>query len=133
MSHPPTLPHSRIIAPASRVWRWVLFGLVLAAILLDKLLSWQGIFAKSLCAGALLGYIMQWIFARLSYRHLRPKAAQATSDMYMAMMARWGVGIVGFILIFLLIKPIMGWAVFLGWGLMQLVIVGSLIYFGKKL
>ncbi|MDO4249899.1 MAG: ATP synthase subunit I [Moraxella sp.] len=125
--------YSQAVILASRYWRWSLLILIVLALGIDGILGLQGFFAKGLSVGALLSFAMQWIFTYMSYRHARPQAKQAMAAMYAGMLARWGVGIFGFVLIFVLIKSVYAWAVFLGFILMQISITASLYHFGKKI
>ena len=100
---------------------WLILGLVVIGVLLD---IWQGnhnyAISKNLLAGSVLGWGSQLIFAKISlsksgYQQRR----QIVNRFYQAHMAKWLLTIVGFALIFMLLKPLNAMAVFLGYLALQ--------------
>ena len=101
---------------------WLILGLVAIGVALDV---WQGnsqyAVSKNLLAGSVLGWVSQIIFAKISlsksgYRQRR----QIVHRFYQAHMAKWVLAIVGFALIFLLLKPLNAIAVFAGYLILQM-------------
>lgn len=101
---------------------WLILGLVAIGIALDV---WQGnsqyTVSKNLLAGSVLGWVSQIIFAKISlsksgYQQRR----QIVHRFYQAHMAKWVLIIVGFALIFLLLKPLNAIAVFAGYLILQM-------------
>lgn len=101
---------------------WLILGLVAIGIAWDV---WQGnsqyIVSKNLLAGSVLGWVSQIIFAKISlsksgYQQRR----QIVHRFYQAHMAKWLLTIVGFSLIFLLLKPLNAIAVFAGYLILQM-------------
>ena len=122
MSKPakPFNPHT--IQQAINKQSWLILGLVVIAVLFD---SWQGnnnyIISKNLLAGCVLGWVSQIIFAKISlsksgYQQRR----QIVNRFYQAHMVKWLVIVVGFALIFMLLRPLNAVAVFLGYLALQL-------------
>lgn len=110
--------------------RWLLFIIIMIGMVIDMMIDANLAVARGVFAGALIAYGMQWVFAKLSYRHLRVSGKQMMANMYLGMLVRWVLGIVGFLLTFVLIKP-MPVAVFVGFLSMQAVIFLSLYRLGK--
>ena len=101
---------------------WLILGLVAIGIALDV---WQGnsqyTVSKNLLAGSVLGWVSQIIFAKISlsksgYQQRR----QIVHRFYQAHMVKWLLTIVGFALIFLLLKPLNAIAVFAGYLILQM-------------
>ena len=101
---------------------WLILGLVAIGIVLDV---WQGnsqyVVSKNLLAGSVLGWVSQIIFAKISlsksgYQQRR----QIVHRFYQAYMAKWVLTIIGFALIFLLLKPLNAIAVFAGYLILQM-------------
>ena len=101
---------------------WLILGLVAIGIVWDV---WQGnsqyAVSKNLLAGSVLGWVSQIIFAKISlsksgYQQRR----QIVHRFYQAHMAKWVFTIVGFALIFLLLKPLNAIAVFAGYLILQM-------------
>ena len=101
---------------------WLILGLVAIGIVWDV---WQGnsqyAVSKNLLAGSVLGWVSQIIFAKISlsksgYQQRR----QIVHRFYQAHMAKWMLTIVGFALIFLLLKPLNAIAVFAGYLILQM-------------
>ena len=100
---------------------WLILGLVAIGVALDV---WQGnsqyVVSKNLLAGSVLGWVSQIIFAKISlsksgYQQRR----QIVHRFYQAHMVKWLLTIVGFALIFLLLKPLNAIAVFAGYLILQ--------------
>ena len=101
---------------------WLILGLVAIGIVWDV---WQGnsqyAVSKNLLAGSVLGWVSQIIFAKISlsksgYQQRR----QIVHRFYQAHMAKWVLIIIGFALIFLLLKPLNAIAVFAGYLILQM-------------
>lgn len=101
---------------------WLILGLVAIGVALDV---WQGnsqyAVSKNLLAGSVLGWVSQIIFAKISlsksgYQQRR----QIVHRFYQAHMAKWVLTIIGFALIFLLLKPLNAIAVFAGYLILQM-------------
>ena len=101
---------------------WLILGLVAIGVALDV---WQGnsqyVVSKNLLAGSVLGWVSQIIFAKISlsksgYQQRR----QIVHRFYQAHMVKWLLTIVGFALIFLLLKPLNAIAVFAGYLILQM-------------
>ena len=101
---------------------WLILGLVAIGIVWDV---WQGnsqyVVSKNLLAGSVLGWVSQIIFAKISlsksgYQQRR----QIVHRFYQAHMAKWVLIIIGFALIFLLLKPLNAIAVFAGYLILQI-------------
>ena len=100
---------------------WLILGLVAIGVALDV---WQGssqyAVSKNLLAGSVLGWVSHIIFAKISlsksgYQQRR----QIVHRFYQAHMAKWVLIIIGFALIFLLLKPLNAIAVFAGYLILQ--------------
>lgn len=109
---------------AQKTQRWGLFVLALLAVVGAKVLA-QPSLAKGLIWGAMVAFVMQWLFATISFWRIRPHPKQMMNDMYLAMLARFGAGVVGFLLAFMWLK-LHGLGVVIGFLLMQAWIVVSL-------
>ena len=101
---------------------WLILGLVAIGVALDV---WQGnsqyTVSKNLLAGSVLGWVSQIIFAKISlsksgYQQRR----QIVHRFYQAHMAKCVLTIIGFALIFLLLKPLNAIAVFAGYLALQI-------------
>ncbi|GGM05397.1 hypothetical protein GCM10010099_21880 [Streptomyces cinereus] len=101
---------------------WLILGLVAIGVALDV---WQGssqyAVSKNLLAGSVLGWVSHIIFAKISlsksgYQQRR----QIVHRFYQAHMAKWVLIIIGFALIFLLLKPLNAIAVFAGYLILQI-------------
>lgn len=103
--------------------RWAMLIIAFLGVLLAK--GGYPPIGKGLVWGALVAFAMQWVFFVISFLRVRPHPKQAVNDMYLAMIARWGVGLVGFLLAFAWLK-LNGLGVMLGFVLMQLAIVVTL-------
>lgn len=115
----PFLQQSQALKRTHRQTTWLLCVFLLLAIVIDMLQGAHMVLARNIAAGALIAYVMQWLFARVSYRYNRESKAMMT-QMYVGMLLRWLVGLAGFALSFMLIKPLLAWAVFVGFVVMQL-------------
>lgn len=138
MSRPASKTSRQHIAKFQKFLNWLLFGVVIVAILIDSLLGYRLYFAKGLILGALVGYLMQSVFTFINYSkiHHNQGAAKAgtqmMASMYLAILAKWAIGLLGFGLIFVFVKEMMVAAVFVGLMIMQLGIGVGLYQLGKK-
>jgi len=122
MTQPAKRTQSDQVVRAVKQQLWVLFGLMVFAVLLDTLwMGAQSAVAKSLSLGALLSFISQAIFAWFVFHrtgfHARLYIVQ---QMYRGQMIKWAVTIGGFIVIFITIQPLSAPALFTGFMLMQI-------------
>ncbi len=113
-----------------RLLSWVLFGVIMFAIGVDMVLAKQGALARATSLGACLGFVMHAVFGLLSHRRRRPKANQMLGDMWLGLLGKWTVAIVGFVVIFGYIKVGLPMFVFVGFIIMQLAITVSLYRLG---
>lgn len=111
------------IITAQKTQRWALLVVAVVGVLVAKLAHFA--IGKGIVWGAMVAFLMQWAFTKLSFLHTRPHPKQMMNDMYMAMLARWGVGIVGFLLAFAWLK-LSGLGVIVGFLAMQGAIFVSL-------
>lgn len=109
---------------AQKAQRWGLFVLALLAVVGAKVLA-QPSLAKGLIWGAMVAFVMQWLFATISFWRVRPHPKQMMNDMYFAMLARFGVGVVGFAIAFMWLK-LNGLGVVIGFFVMWVWIVLTL-------
>ncbi len=100
---------------------WWLFVLVIVVVMLDNFwlqtnMSW----AKNFISGAVLNFVSQYAMAKISFRHQDYLARKHTvNQFYLAEVCRWIITIVGFIIIFLLLKPLLAPIVFFGYIVLQ--------------
>lgn len=109
---------------------WALFGLIVFTAVLDAILGYETLVSKGVAVGGLLCFMMQACFTAISYQKSKRLGEQMMKNVAMALLVKWGIGIVGFALIFkatTLFAP----AVFAGFVAMQAVMAASLYHFGK--
>ncbi len=122
MSQPAKRSQFAKIKQSLRYQSWWLFVLVILVIIFDKLwlqsnLAW----AKNFICGAVLNFISQYVLTKISFRHQGYLARKHTvNQLYLAEVCRWLISIVGFIIIFLLLKPLLAPIVFLGYIIVQI-------------
>lgn len=76
---------------------------------------------QSMALGAGLGYIAQCAFTFIAYRTTGARAGRVIMlNMYLGQMIKWFITLIGFALIFMLIKPISAFLVILAYFLLQL-------------
>lgn len=121
MSKPAKPFNPQSIQQAINKQSWLILGLVVIGVLSD---TWQHdsnyTISKNLLAGSVLGWVSQIIFAKISlsktgYQQRR----QIVNRFYQAHMTKWLVTIVGFALIFILLKPLNAMLVFIGYFVLQ--------------
>lgn len=122
MTQPAKRTQSDQVVRAVKGQLWVLFGLMMLAVLVDMLwMNSQSAVAKSFSLGALLSFISQAIFAWFVFQrtgfHARLYIVQ---QMYRGQMIKWAVTLGGFIVIFINIQPLSAPALFTGFMLMQI-------------
>ncbi len=122
MSQPAKRSHFAKINQSLRYQSWWLFVLVLLVIIFDKLwlqstdLAW----AKNFISGAVLNFVGLYVMAKISFWQKGAIARKHTvNQLYLAEVCRWLISIVGFIIIFLLLKPLLAHIVFLGYIIIQ--------------
>ena len=106
----------------SKQQSWLLLAVILSVGLLETLFfNSHGIVTKSAALGALLSFVAQWVFTRFVFWHSGYRARrQIVSQLYRGQMAKWLIIILGFVLIFTLIKPLSAAALIFGFITMQL-------------
>lgn len=117
------LERQKTIIAAQKFQRWALLVIVVGGVFFAKLANFG--LGKGLVFGALVAFLMQWVFTKISFWHARPHPKQMMTDMYLAMLARFLVGVTGFLLAFAWLK-LSGLGVVLGFLLMQSAIFFSL-------
>lgn len=114
--------HQTRIFYLQRRQSWAVLGLILASVVIDWLCQAQGVIAKSTALGASLAYVAQSAFTYVAYRTVGARFRQVIMlNMYLGQMLKWLLTLVGFALIFMMLKPISALAVMLGYVLMQIV------------
>lgn len=112
---------------------WLFFLMIVLAIGVDMILGYQQRLARGVALGAGLSFVVQSVFTYLSYyglsyhrHHIHQgrlidtrSGSQMLSDMTLALIAKWVVAGVGFVVIFNLPYPMLVSAVFVGFVLMQ--------------
>lgn len=113
-----------------------MFAIVILAVGVDWVLGYGLRLARGMALGAMLAFVTQSVFTLLSYRKHRlhqgkmidtRPASQMLLDMVMALVAKWFVAGVGFVVIFNLPYAILFPAVFGGFLLMQGIIAMLLL------
>jgi len=122
MTQPAKRTQSDQVARAVKGQLWVLFALMICAVIVDMLwLDPQNAVAKSFSLGALLSFVSQAMFAWFVFHrtgfHARLYIVQ---QMYRGQMIKWAVTLGGFIVIFITIQPLSAPALFTGFMLMQI-------------
>ncbi|WP_131669374.1 ATP synthase subunit I [Psychrobacter pygoscelis] len=122
MSQPAKRTQSDQVLRAIKGQLWVLFILILLALLVDIFwLDSQKVIAKSLAVGALLSFVSQAIFAWFVFHRTGYHARRTiVHQMYRGQMIKWAVTLSGFIVIFINIRPLSAPALFTGFMLMQI-------------
>lgn len=100
---------------------WVLFILIIIVSLLDMMwLHSQLLIAKSTAIGALLSFMTQAVFAGFIFWYTGYRARlHIVSQLYRGQMVKWLLTVVGFALIFIMIRPLSAPALFIGFIIMQ--------------
>lgn len=111
-------------------YSWFLLAMVLAGVALDKIMA-VSFWAKGFVLGAVLGYIAQSLFFWLNHRSHSPIASM--SAMYLAVVVKWLVALVGFVWIFWTVQGVSGMAVILGFFVMHMAMVFLVQYLVAKL
>lgn len=123
MSVPASEKRRQAVLKAQKSQRWGLLALAVAGVIVAKLVALS--LGKGLVFGALVAFLMQWVFTVVSFWHTRPHPKQMMNDMYLAMLARFLVGVVGFLVAFAVLK-LNGAGVVVGFLIMQSIIVATL-------
>lgn len=123
MSVPASEKRRQAVLKAQKSQRWGLLGLAILGIVMAKMVTPS--LGQGLVFGALVAFLMQWVFTIVCFWHTRPHPKQMMNDMYLAMLARWGVGIVGFLVAFAFLK-LSGVGIFVGFLAMQAIIIATL-------
>lgn len=101
---------------------WLLFAVILLVIV-GEAISGHRDFAisKNLLAGGVLAWASHYVFAKLSLRTFGAKfRRQMVNNFYLAHLLKWLMTMVGFALIFILLKPLKPMWVFLGYVILQI-------------
>lgn len=122
MSQPAKRNHFAKVKQSLRYQSWWLFVLVLIVIFVDNfVLQTNMAWAKNFICGAVLNFGGQYAMARISFRQKGAIARKDTvNQLYLAEACRWVISIVGFIIIFLLLKPLLAPIVFFGYVIVQI-------------
>lgn len=123
MSVPASEKRRQAVLKAQKSQRWGLLALAVVGVIVAKLVALP--LGKGLVFGALVAFLMQWVFTVVSFWHTRPHPKQMMNDMYLAMLARFLVGVVGFLVAFAVLK-LNGAGVVVGFLIMQSIIVATL-------
>lgn len=123
MSVPASEKRRQAVLRAQKSQRWGLLALAVVGVIVAKLVALS--LGKGLVFGALVAFLMQWVFTVVSFWHTRPHPKQMMNDMYLAMLARFLVGVVGFLVAFAVLK-LNGAGVVVGFLIMQSIIVATL-------
>lgn len=101
---------------------WIVFALVFAGVALDKIYHTEHfVISKNLLAGAILAWLGQLIFAKISLSITGAKyQRQIVHKMYQATMIKWLITFVGFACIFIFLKPLQAVWVFFGYIVVQI-------------
>ncbi|WP_227428983.1 ATP synthase subunit I [Psychrobacter sp. I-STPA6b] len=101
---------------------WLMLGIIISAWLLDALI-WQSnnIIVKSVALGVILNGITHLLFAGAVFRYTGYKDRRhIVNQLYLGQLIKWLLTITGFVLIFMMIKPLSAFALFCGYMIMQL-------------
>lgn len=123
MTPKPPIDRHTALRHAQKSQRWGLFGIAIIGVVLAQ--CGQLALAKGLTFGALVAFLMQFIFAFFSFRRVRPHPKQMINDMYVAMLTRFGVGVLGFLVAFAVLKlnglgVVAGFLAMWGWIVLSL-------------
>lgn len=100
---------------------WVLFGVIVCGVLIEWGMQGRLEMIKSLASGMVLAFIAQSIFTRLAYRAVGARARRlVVMNLYLGQMLKWLITLLGFALIFGLIKPGYAALTLMGYIIMQL-------------
>ncbi len=132
MNLPLRSSYKHTIRTAAKKQSWLLLLLIVSAMLVDGVLQSQWRVAQSVALGAVLSYAMQLIFTWISYRRderLRGKYRHQLfmQDVYVAVLTKWLVGIVGFSFVFIFFKSLNFLAFFIGLIAMQFLIAMTFV------
>lgn len=113
---------------------WVILLLVVLGVGLDFIFPHNDFrIAKNLLAGSLLAWIGQVVFAKISlslsgYRQRR----QIVHRFYFAHLTKWLINLVGFAIIFMMLKPLSALWVFIGFVVLQISYVVLIYKYQQK-
>lgn len=100
---------------------WLIFTLMLCGIILDTYLQQKNfIITKNVLIGAILAWIGQLIFAKIALSITGKQHRQIVHRMYQATIIKWLFSLIGFILIFMYLKPLSAIWVFSGYIALQI-------------
>lgn len=120
---------ARIFA-LQRQQSWLVLLLICFGIVVDKVLGYLLLVAKSFGLGVLLFYVAQSAFTFVAYRHAGVKARQTIMlNMYLGQIIKWLITLVGFAMIFVFAKPMIAVVVVVGYLVMQLACIVVMWYF----
>lgn len=130
MSKPKPKSHYALVRRFHRPIGWAV--IVIGAVLVDYFRYAQGQIAYAVALGSALNYVIYWVFAYVSYRNVRTGQPMFW-QMGLALMLKWVVAVVGFVLIFTKLPHLSAAAVLAGFIAMQLVVARNLWQLGKHL
>ncbi|OOR89255.1 hypothetical protein B0181_07295 [Moraxella caviae] len=130
MSKPAERTQKAQILARQRRQIWVAMALIAIAAVCELALGARGFVGTySLAAGVVLSFVAHLVFALIAYRQTGARARQAIMlNVYLGQMAKWAIALIGFALIFMLLKPIMPVLVIGGYVLMQFINAWALSY-----
>ncbi len=101
---------------------WALLIVIILAWVIDK--SWFGgelVVAKSAAIGGLLSFVTQMVFAIFMFSHTGYRARnRIVSQFFRGQALKWLFTVLGFALIFIVIKPLSPLALFIGFIVMKM-------------
>lgn len=100
---------------------WIIFTLIFIGLGID--VYWQHkhfIITKNLLIGAILAWIGQLVFAKIALSITGIQHKKIVHRMYQASIAKWLITFIGFIIIFISLKPLSPLWLFLGYIILQI-------------
>ncbi len=125
MSQPALRNRKQHIAKALKAESWVLFVAIIIMIVIDMIwlsrTNTEFVIARSFSLGAILSYISHVVFAWFLFRHTSVKAKRhIVRQFYLGEAVKWVISLIGFLLIFITIKPLSAFALLIGFIVMQI-------------
>lgn len=122
MSRPAQRFSAHTIFQVIRLQSWVLFITAVCLMVAEYLLGSHDFkWSKNFIGGGLLAWLGHGLFAAIALRTSGAKyKRQVVNNFYLAQALKWLVTMVGFALIFMLLKPLLAIWVFLGYFTLQI-------------
>ncbi len=126
MSQPAKRNHLAKVNKTLTKQSWLLLALIVAIIIIDSLwIKSNLLWAKNFASGAVLSFLGQYVMTKMAFRYSGYHARKRSlNQFYLAECCRWLVTIIGFIIIFYAVKPLLALAVVFGYIMMQ---VGNIV------